>query len=52
MFMSDVCMMAGVFVRACVDMYLRFRNAWGSYWQCFSRKHMFLADRAGASERS
>lgn len=26
---SDVCMLAGVHVYACVDMYARFRNAWG-----------------------
>lgn len=54
MLISDVCMFvhARVFVRAWLDMYARFRNAWGPHWQCFSRKHMFLADRAGMSERS
>lgn len=47
MFLSDVCMLACVFVYACVDMYSRFRNAQRLDWQCFRRKHMFSADRAG-----
>lgn len=39
--------LACVFVCACVDMHACFRAAQGLVCQCFSRKHMFSADRAG-----
>ena len=41
MFITDVGMLA------CVDMYARFRNAWGLRWLYYGRKHMFSADRGG-----
>lgn len=48
MFISDACTFACAPVCSCVDMYARFLCSRGLP---YSRKHMFLADRAGASQR-
>lgn len=46
-FISDACTLPRTLVCSCVDMYARFLCSRGLH---YSRKHMFLADRAGAIE--